>query len=876
MASNISQDRSSPSVAFVSQKRIYSKHGCKECKRRKIKCDEGKPSCWQCIRLRKDCSYPKPGEKVLRISRKKQREQLIRQEEAQNHSLLLQQQYRFEQPHSIITTHAPSTSSNSSQDSYRDTRSPNPIANSAPMYQQQHLPQNHYQPQFQPPPPPPQQQQYPSHQPLVHQQPQPVPPPPPAQQLSPSHQQYQMAPPSISYYPNPPSYMQYPAHIIQAGPHTLPQNVVPNHPNPPPPPPPPPIVPQQPPQPYPQNNHSVVLPPPQAAKLPIAPLPDHLNKRLQNPAAAPSLKARNSRNDSTNSIPNLLNDTNVLSDSNTISGAGNTPQTPPQQNSNNNIHIEHSQFSNDDIVEYYNQNDLEVLATDLNNIVSEIMFDFNFVKDKNPPLESEDGSLRTATSTNGSPPPLETAPSSHHNVPIDFIHFKKESDRTYFETFYNEFAQIILPFPSFDKHNKCYFNPARDIILRSAAKVKYLLAAVLANGARQQFNKTKSEEDEQAYCFYLSRCLELLGPAIANDDKELASNIENVLLTVLLLTAGNASNLRQDWRSHLKGAKDLLVKNSPKSTTKRKHSKVFIFCKIWFVTIEVLAGISSQKGGTLQTEQEIDELINSGDEYEQQVLKELGIILDNGFNIMGGYQHECYNYFGKLIKILNQDRNGKLNPQESFEYIKLFVDLERQRNLQFVDKRGSWVTSSNSEDNNNDAIDEKHINSLLVERVPTTDNKSQVISWMDVSHQAYTMALMITVLEKCFRENYSNPQIQLLSDSIIQFVDYLYHHDVQNSLPKHKIESALMMLQWPLLVAGRNIASNGTADNNGNTPETIQHKKDVVIKFFEASSKVGSGGALIASKIIQKIWNKRDNIEESDNDDNENEDLLSY
>ena len=68
---------------------------------------------------------------------------MIRQEEAQNHLLLLQQQYRFEQPHSIITTHAPSTSSNSSQDSYRDTRSPNPIANLA-MYQQQHLPQNHY------------------------------------------------------------------------------------------------------------------------------------------------------------------------------------------------------------------------------------------------------------------------------------------------------------------------------------------------------------------------------------------------------------------------------------------------------------------------------------------------------------------------------------------------------------------------------------------------------------------------------------------------------------------------------------------------------------------------------------------------------------
>ena len=108
--------------------------------------------------------------------------------------------------------------------------------------------------------------------------------------------------------------------------------------------------------------------------------------------------------------------------------------------------------------------------------------------------------------------------------------------------------------------------------------------------------KQRAKKMNKLIAFTLSRCLELLGPAIANDDKELASNIENVLLTVLLLTAGNASNLRQDWRSHLKGAKDLLVKNSPKSTTKRKHSKVFIFCKIWFVTIEVLAGISSQRG----------------------------------------------------------------------------------------------------------------------------------------------------------------------------------------------------------------------------------------------------------------------------------------
>ena len=216
--------------------------------------------------IKKRLFLSKPGEKVLRILRKKQREQLIRQEEAQNHLLLLQQQYRFEQPHSIITTHAPSISSNSSQDSYRDTRSPNPIANLAPMYQQQHLPQTITNLNFN------LHRHHHSNNNTLH-----------INRYISSHSQYHHHHQHSSYcrhintsngtsfyflLSQSPSYMQYPAHIIQAG-HTLPQNVVPNHPNPPssta-----PPIVPQQPPQPYPQNNHSVVFPP-QAAKLPIAP-----------------------------------------------------------------------------------------------------------------------------------------------------------------------------------------------------------------------------------------------------------------------------------------------------------------------------------------------------------------------------------------------------------------------------------------------------------------------------------------------------------------------------------------------------------------------------------------------------------------------------
>ncbi|SJM81809.1 probable Lysine biosynthesis regulatory protein LYS14 [Zygosaccharomyces bailii] len=38
-------------------KRKYSRNGCTECKRRRMKCDETKPTCWQCARLNRECIY---------------------------------------------------------------------------------------------------------------------------------------------------------------------------------------------------------------------------------------------------------------------------------------------------------------------------------------------------------------------------------------------------------------------------------------------------------------------------------------------------------------------------------------------------------------------------------------------------------------------------------------------------------------------------------------------------------------------------------------------------------------------------------------------------------------------------------------------------
>ena len=55
------------------------------------------------------------------------------------------------------------------------------------------------------------------------------------------------------------------------------------------------------------------------------------------------------------------------------------------------------------------------------------------------------------------------------------------------------------------------------------------------------------------------------------------------------------------------GAKSLLLK-----AINQNVSKKFVFCKYWFVSIEILAGLSTNLGGTLQTDAEIDQLVTLG------------------------------------------------------------------------------------------------------------------------------------------------------------------------------------------------------------------------------------------------------------------------
>ncbi|KAI5949038.1 hypothetical protein KGF57_005000 [Candida theae] len=809
-------------------KRIYSKGGCRECKRRKIKCDEGKPACWQCLRLKKECSYPALGEKVLRVSKKQQKMS------SSGSSLSPMENQRMFEMNRVpyIATNPLSITSNTvpvegrkllyNYDASRPTHGaleshqrgygePSGNAHSTVPYQPQsqlHPPQPHSQ--IGPP-----REHYPQEQ-YPH-----------PQGTYPSQSQLPPLQRPLNQPHLPRLYQSRILPIQENGSNPTPFKYY-----------------------FRQDPLSSVLPPPQVSQRPgptmsggpIFPnqirydLPSRLVDRTTGGGGAGvSSLLNNSPGSDTQTTQQQQSQQQGL-DKNDIDKEENsiTPQpTLAPQPSTSEVHSndEGASFSTpptllgDDVVELFELSDLNLLASDLQNMVNGILYNI-------APESKEKAKEKETTEVKNTMPFVEKL---ERNVPVDFIKLENAQNKSYLDEFYYNFSNIVLPFASFDKEKNVYFNPARDILLSTAANTDYVLAAVLANGAHTRFTKTRNIEDEEFYYLYLNDCLKLLHPAIS-DNTKLSSKIESVLLTVLLLTAANAADPKQDWRPHLRGAKDLLMKCSSKIA---KPSKVFVFCKAWFVTLEVLAGISSKKGGTLQTEEETDELFNLSSEYEIKTLKDLGLILDNGFNIMGGYHHDCYGAFRELIKILNRKRSGTLNAKDSLQYVELFAKLESLREIDFVK-------------------DPTAPGSVLVE-----DVRGVVISWSDVSHKSYMAASMITLLQTCFDESYTSPQVQVLTNHIIDLVSFVNDYSPFAPSSRYKADNGLMMLQWPVLVAGQNLEPNDSRE------------MDIVRVFFEHSSRVGSGGALIALRRVKKVWRKRTDPSFVD-DGNESEDLLSY
>lgn len=479
--------------------------------------------------------------------------------------------------------------------------------------------------------------------------------------------------------------------------------------------------------------------------------------------------------------------------------------------------------------------DLAVLAFDLNNLVNDMMqgttkgerHDINSMSfGSNLASPNMDGEFHQCRShfeawTNGIP----------RNIGLDIFNLSFEA-QIYLKEFYDEFSYVIMPFTAFDRMSQSHSNPLRDILLYHASSEPFLLAAVLAQGASSRFLQSKNIVDDQAYHKYLLKCLKLLSAALGKTSNRksasLLGNIEPVLLAVLLLTSSNAANTNQHWRPHLQGAKGILLRHS----NSQKHmtaSTTILLCKYWFVSIEILAALGLKLGGTIHLEEEIELLLHF-EGNEVKLLETMGLVLSNGFFLIGGYHVDLLPALKGLIKQLNKYRKNKNHIfNETSEYIRLLADFDRFRLLQFVHRKaflpsgdfaGSYLPSG-----------------YLLDRI-TVDGTQHVLSWMDTSHQMYCLAGIVTVMTEFLEISHTSPQVETISKELILFASVLSQFSESPLL----IKCSVMMVQWPMTVAGFNL--------------TLPEDQQNVLKFFEVARSVGAGSADHSIARLKSFWRK--------------------
>lgn len=479
----------------------------------------------------------------------------------------------------------------------------------------------------------------------------------------------------------------------------------------------------------------------------------------------------------------------------------------------------------------------------------------------------------------------------------------------YLKLFYNDFSRVILPLcplgiideiienkddcnnissssssPSANKTNISNINPARDFILYYALKESYVLAAVLACGALSAYRRSKSIVDESKYCSYLSTCMSLLGQSLNEEANTTTSNkndseknqhklkqkqkqkqkgkMEGMIITTLLLTSYNASSNVVKWRPHLETAGRLLIHSSNYYTNEILNNdsesnniierETLAFCRTWFFSIEIIAGLTSSLGGTMHDQDwDILEKWVYDDSYLLRCLRINWINLNNkiepeineDFNLMLGYSNNLMIITGKLCRIMKSIRIE--NKKITFNEISWFLTTLESKEIK------DYYILSNTAYLNKDF--KFNINlGIPIESIEKFDDIEEngdivYLSWWDICYQGHRMSaiiLTLTVLLKLDKNHF------LVINAIEETIQYLKFLKTKKKIKSYE----LMMFQFSVFLVGK--------------WTTINEHRKLVSKYFSDLHDFGNIGALYSMQKLEKIWRNEY--------DHEEEDIINY
>lgn len=156
----------------------------------------------------------------------------------------------------------------------------------------------------------------------------------------------------------------------------------------------------------------------------------------------------------------------------------------------------------------------------------------------------------------------------------------------------------------------------------------------------------------------LKRCLDQLTSLIRKSN-DYCGNI-SLTFTVTVLFAANSSIKSSDWRTHLRGVHDLFMRVEKLKPAEINQDNIeelahdcYLFVKDWFCHAEVLAWITSDKGGCFDKQEDLEDLLNNAT-YSKFNL------LNSRMDLLRGYTTDYYPIFTKLSSfLLNLKKRGK-------------------------------------------------------------------------------------------------------------------------------------------------------------------------------------------------------------------------
>ncbi|CCH41326.1 Lysine biosynthesis regulatory protein [Wickerhamomyces ciferrii] len=438
------------------------------------------------------------------------------------------------------------------------------------------------------------------------------------------------------------------------------------------------------------------------------------------------------------------------------------------------------------------------------------------------------------------------------NIPLDYFALGDPHNH-YLAFYYHDFSTTLSPLmPNIG------LNPIRDVLLNYAKREPYLLYAILACGARTAFRKSSKIEDDQAYCSYLSSCLNILSENFSKENLR-TETVEPMLLTILLLTSDSASSKNTKWRAHLKGAKELFKKINVQTDT-------INFCKNWVIGYEVLAGITNAYGGIFQSENDnLDKFISNDAGYIKS-LKKLRMIDLHGFNYLNGHIIDLDLVFCQIIKILNKIRDYKKKQKQgnlpikshlssdllpnivTYETIEtLMIELNNLQNREIIHKSGIIPHSNPNHPSKTSAFQNfQSIQTITINNEPIT------YSWYDISHQCHTIAAKLVLMTRIMEQPKTSILVQSLVKQVLKFIEVL--NQVENF-----DNVCITHLNFVIVLVGRS--------------SIYPQDQELIRKFLKLGYSMGLESCEHNLGKLEKKWA---NNNDDDTDEEEEEDVLTW